>query len=42
MPVKIKILETDLKNLSPEKTMEFFNFDWTKSTSLVHESTLLE
>ena len=27
MPVKIKILETDLKNLSPEKTKEFFNFD---------------
>ena len=27
MPVRIKILETDLKNLSPEKTVEFFNFD---------------
>ena len=27
MPVKIKILETDLKNLSPSKTKEFFNFD---------------
>jgi len=27
IPVKIKILETDLKNLSPRKTKEFFNFD---------------
>ena len=27
MPVRVKILETDLKNLSPDKTKEFFNFD---------------
>ena len=27
IPVKVKILETDLKNLSPDKTKEFFNFD---------------
>ena len=27
IPVKIKILETDLKNLSPRKIKEFFNFD---------------
>ena len=27
IPVKIKILETDLKNLPPERTKEFFNFD---------------
>ena len=27
MPVKVTVLETDLKNLSPDKTEEFFNFD---------------
>ena len=41
IPVKIKILETDLKNLPPDKTKEFCNFDRTESTSLVYESTLL-